>query len=598
MREAQERSFERMGAELAVQASELEHRGRALADWARQIDERAAAHGRALEHDRALVPGEMRKSVAELLPGMVAEAVRIAIDARRSEPTTSRTSVADEVRQTVAGLVPGMVAEAVDFALASRPADPYDKESGAPRPLSEHDPIITARQRSLEKRIDGLTRRDQEIDDRVTTHLRSLDDDRAALSELVRRQDQLERSAADAAGQYGQLVAWVDDAVPGRVADAVRTTLEAHAAALSSNAERAERVRVETETLGRAVQEASERIMETLYRRDQEVDERSAAQLGALEDQRAALAALLESGRDQIVQSVVGVIPAMVDDAVRTAMARFANERRVPALEQATRLRADSDIMREGLQRSFEKMMESLAVREQELDDRAAAYVRAVEHEKGELAEIRSQVAASLSEALPGMVAEVVRATDEQHRADLEAAHGEMARLRAESEAATTELREAVAEMRAAAVAQRAEAVERQAAASERALEGLRSAIARPGASGAGNGRPRATTPPPPPPRAEASMKATADPTIRWAADPPAKPNVAPAADAEPMYELETLIVEEADVPPIERRPSPVPRARRVERRLLRIDDRDDAQWRPLDRRQAALSDLLDEPGH
>jgi hypothetical protein len=159
--------------------------------------------------------------------------------------------------------------------------------------------------------------------------------------------------------------------------------------------------------------------------------------------------------------------------------------------------------------------------------------------------------------------------------------------------------------MRAAAVAQRAEAVERQAAASERALEGLRSAIARPAAS-AGNGRPRATTPPSPPTTeptkptkpTKPAMKPTADPTIQWAAEPPAQPTAAPAADAEPLYELETMIVEETDVRPIERRASPVPRARRVERRMLRIDDRDDAQWRPLDRRQAALSELLDEPGH
>ena len=38
---------------------------------------------------------------------------------------------------------------------------------------------------------------------------------------------------------------------------------------------------------------------------------------------------------------------------------------------------------------------------------------------------------------------------------------------------------------------------------------------------------------------------------------------------------------------------STVPRAQRVERRMLKIDDRDDASWPGLTRRSEALSDLL-----
>jgi len=61
------------------------------------------------------------------------------------------------------------------------------------------------------------------------------------------------------------------------------------------------------------------------------------------------------------------------------------------------------------------------------------------------------------------------------------------------------------------------------------------------------------------------------------------------------LYELETTVGNEVPKPgrPVLGR-SPVPRSRRVERRLLKIDDRDDGPRRPLDRRQATLSELLD----
>ena len=560
MREALERSFERMAAELADRAREIDAR-------AREIDVEAAAQLREIEHARASMPAEVRKSIAGVLPGLVAESVRIAIDSRRQDQP-SPASIAEEVQHSIAASLPAMVADAVDDALGSRAADPTEDrpEGGLARP--EHRALAEARQRSLEHRIDGLTRRHQEIDDRITDRLRALDDDRVALAELVRRQDELARAVADAAEHNSRLVAWVDDAVPARVAASVESALKVHGASLRSSLEQVDRARADTETLGRTIQESSERLMETLYRRDQEVEERSGAHLRALEEERAALAALLENGRDQVAKLVIRAMPAMVDAAVRTAMERHAAERREPALEMANRLRADADIMRETLQRSFEKMMESLATREHELADAAAAHGRKVDHDKGELGELRASVANSLTETLPAMVADSVRTAEEEHRETLEAARNDMARLRTESEATAAELREAVADLRAAALAQRSEAVERQAAASVRALEDMRSAMARPTAGVArANGGPRAVTPPPPPPQ---------------------------ELPTEPLYELET-VGDEVSIP---ERPllgkSSVPRSRRVERRLLKIDDRDDEPWRPLDRRQAALSDLLD----
>ena len=586
LRETQQRSFERMTAELDDRAREIEERahdiddiGRDLADRARQIDdrardidERAAAHLRALEHDRASLPGELRKSIAGVLPGMVAEAVRIALDARRID-AASRPSVPDEVRRSVAGLLPAAVADAVDLAIAARLAElPSPDQAEAARSRAEHDPIVVARQRSLEKRIDGLTRRAQEIDDRISTHLRAIDDDRAALSELARRQGELAQSVAGAAGDHERLVTWVNQAVPLRVEAAVKSTLDSHAAALGDHTERAERARADTEARAKAIQDASERIMETLYRRDQEIDDRAAAHLRVLDDARAALAAILDSGRDQVAQAVIEVLPAMIDTAVRTSMAHYTAERRAPGLEMATRLRADSDIMRESLQRSFEKMMESLAARDQELDDRAIAHLKAVELEKGELAGLRAQVAESMAEAVPVMVAQAVGATEAQHRAEVAETHHAMERLRVDSEATNAELRAAVAELRAA-LADRSEALERQAAASEHALETFRAAMARPATEPGGRVRPAVIT----------VSAGPADPSS------PGEPSAGDAPTDDRASGRRTAFGR-----------SSVPQARRVERRMLKIDDGDggdgDAPSRPVDRRQAALSDLLDIP--
>ena len=192
--------------------------------------------------------------------------------------------------------------------------------------------------------------------------------------------------------------------------------MEAHAPALTAHSERAERAWADAEALSKTVRESSERMMEALYRRDQESDERAAAHLRVLEDEQAVLATLLEAGRDQVAQSVIDVLPAMIDTAVRTAMDRYATERRASVREMANQVRADLDVMREGLQRSFEKMMEALAVREQQLDERTAANGRMVDHERAELAALRDEVTSSLAEATPLMVADAIRSATEQLR--------------------------------------------------------------------------------------------------------------------------------------------------------------------------------------
>jgi len=508
MRELFERSFQRKAAELAARA--------------REVDDRAAAHMQALDYDRATLPDELRRSIAAVLPGMVADAVRAAGSARPPDPP---------------------------------PREPGEREG--PRLRGPHDPIVEARQRSFEKLLDALTRRAQEIDDRVTTRLRALDDDRAVLADVVRDQDRLARSLseADVAGRHDRLAAWVTEAVPGMVAGAVRAAMEAEATALSESVDRVERVKADTEAMGGAIQESSERMLEALYRRDQEIDDRGAAHLRALEEERTALAALLEGSRDQVAQSVVGVLPAMVEGAVRTAMERYTTERRAPAQEMASRLRADSDVMRETLQRSFEKMMESLAVREQAMDERAAAHLRALEQEKSALAEIRAELAGSLEAALPGLVAVEVRSAVDAQMAEVNAGRSDAERLRAEAGATAEELREAIARLRTALVT-RDQTVERQAVAHELALEGLRSDLAGLLAAPAG---------------------ASAPPT---------------AGPAPPV--LVTAVVDETAAGRVGFGRPTVPRAQRVERRMLKIDDGDDGPWSALDRRQSALSELLD----
>gem|GEM_PF-2673818 len=553
-----ERSFEKMTAELAARA--------------REIDDRAADHMRALDYDRASLPKELRQSVAGMVPSVVDSAVdgavRQAVDARLAAHLRTLehdgAALRSDLRKSIDSTLPRLVADAVRQALDAREPAPEPppaalaptREETAPA-RSDHEAIVAARQRSLERRVDGLTRRAQEIDDRVSTHLRGLDDDRAVLSDLVRHQDRLAQSLADAdvSGHYQRLSAWVTEAVPGMVAEAVQSAMEVHGEVLAASLARSERARADAQAVGATVQASAERILESLYRRDQEFDERAAARVKALDEQRAALEALLDGGTEQVAQSVLVTLPALVESAVRVAMERYRTERRTGVEEIATRMRADSDVMRDALQRSFEKMMEALAAREQVLDERAAAHVRALEHEKGELATLWDKAARSVTAALPGMVAEAVRDAREQDRSQLAAAREETERLRRDLEAAAVELRAAVAEVRAE-LGGRDELIERQASAYERAVDGLRSAMNRP----------------PPAPAAAPEPEPSPSPT---------PPTVAAAVVAPP----ETV--------PVRFAASTVPPAKRVERRMLKIAD--DAAWPALNRREAALSDLLDE---
>ncbi len=596
---------------------------------AEEIDERAADHLRALEQARASLPEELRRSIAEDLPRMVTEAVSASLDTQPAETAGLETLVVEAVGRALAdrqegqpGLeqlvadavlrsvqarqgeqpgVEGLVADAVGRALDAREEERHDverlvaeavgqvldarlaehpalKQAGAPRLLTEHDAIVEARHRSLDKRIDGLTRRTQEIDDRLTTRLRTVDDDRAVLPELVRRQDQLARSLAAAVtvDRHDHLAEWVHEAVPTLVAETVQAAMGVHSSALAEAQERADRTRSETEARAGAILASSERTLETLFRRDEEISEVATAHRRALEDERAALAALIEGGRDHLAHSLLDLVPPIVDDAVRAAMARYTTERRPGAREIETRVQADSDVARDALQRSFEKMSEALARREQAMEERADARLKALDIEKAGLAELRTRVAGALTEALPAMVDDAVRSGVALHRAEIDAARQETERIRARTEASTAELREAVAEMRAT-LARRD--TEQQSAANERALEGLRSAMGIPAARPNGHSNPPpAATPPAPTPPAPTPPART--PPARTPSTPPPEHGFDPTNGGRVAFGR-----------------SVVPREQRVERRMLRIDDSDGGPWRPLERRQAALSDLLDGPG-
>src|SRR5205085_1308616 len=132
-------------------------------------------------------------------------------------------------------------------------------------------------------------------------------------------------------GRHHQLVQWLADAVPASVAAEVDAAMKVKAAALSTAVGRVEKVRTDTKALADAMRESSERVLDTLFRRDQD----SASQLQALAEERAAMTEMLEGGRAEIAQSVVNSLPALVEVAVRTAMERYATERRSGVLELA-----------------------------------------------------------------------------------------------------------------------------------------------------------------------------------------------------------------------------------------------------------------------
>ncbi len=550
--EAHTRAFEHDRAWLERLAADLPAR-------ARQLDDRVAANLRAFDDQRASLEALARDLAAraeEIEARDAAHLLAVGVD----QPSP------EELRRLLTGMLPGVVADAVRLEIARRPERPAPP---APAPAenpsrAESNPVNEARQRSFDKRLDGLTRRTQEIDERVTTRLRAIDDDRAVLADVVRHQDRLSQAIADVDidGRHEQLIQWITQVIPEAVTEAVDAALKVKAAAMSTAVGRVEKVRTEAKAMADNVRESSERMLEALFRRDQE----SAAQLQALTEERAAMTAMLEGGRDEIARSVVNNLPAMVEVAVRTAMERYATERRSGVQALAGRLKADSDVMRETLQRSFEKMMEALATREQALDDRAESHVKALEHERGIVSDLWDQAARTVTAALPTLVADAVKAADQLDRAELEATRSGMEELRAAHEAAavrsredhaavTAELREAVAELRAALI-DRDELIARQAAAYERVLDGLRVAMAR----------------------------------------KPVEPKATPTAEQEPA--LVATVVDEPGRGRARFGASAVPRAQRVERRMLKIDDRDDAAWPALGRREAALSDLLDADDH
>jgi hypothetical protein len=312
-------------------------------------------------------------------------------------------------------------------------------------------------------------------------------------------------------------------------------------------------------------------------------------------------------------------------------MERYATERRSGVQELTARLKADSDVMRDALQRSFEKMMEALSSREQQLEDRAVAHVKELEREKGVLADLWQKAAHTVTDALPAMVATAVSDADRLDREELAALRQETERLRAEQErmqaeqetdaeaeaadaaaahldheheAALAELRQAVAELQAALI-DRDTVVQRQAAANERALAGLRAALA---------SRPPTPSSPTRTPGAKTTTAAAAagrSPAARvWARQgqvqhpPPSVPESEPDFEFEADERAESVLVAVVDDTEgdtardtnggrVKYGLSAVPRAQRVERRMLKIDDRDDAAWPALGRRNEALSNLL-----
>ena len=398
--EAERARLERMATDLATRAGEIDERAMAhtrafendrawlerlaaeLPTRARQLDDRAEAHLRMLETDRA--------SLEALGQQLMVRAHEI--DARAAAYFQAvdhdRTDLPEELRRSIGATLPALVAEAVRLDTARRAERQPPPPPEVPPTRVEADPIIEARQRSLEKQVDGLTRRTQEIDERVTTHLRAIDDDRAVLADVIHHQDRMAQAIADADfdGRYDRLV---NDVIPDAVAGTVDAAMKAKAAALSTAVGRVEKVRADTKAMADNIRESSERMLDALFRRDQD----SASQLQALAEERAAMTEMLEGGRDEIAKSVVNSLPALVEVAVRTAMERYATERRSGVQELASRLRADADVMRDALQRSFEKMMEALAGREQALEERAAAQVKAIGHEKSALTDLWSKAA-------------------------------------------------------------------------------------------------------------------------------------------------------------------------------------------------------------
>ena len=227
-------------------------------------------------------------------------------------------------------------------------------------------------------------------------------------------------------------------------------------------------------------------MLEALYRRDAEVDDRVAAHRRRLEDDAlGGLADLLEGGMAE-ARAVVAQVPAMVDEAFRARLERYEADRRESEMGMS-QLRAETELAQESRLRSFEEMM---ATRERVVDDRAAAHDEAHREEQRELARLRGELSRLLAETLPDMVADAVSDAIRCLRTEQESVRRETERRADETEAVAAELRVAVAETQAALALDGA--LGRQAEAYRQALEELRSAIAQ---QSPVNGQSPSTTP-------------------------------------------------------------------------------------------------------
>lgn len=273
----------------------------------------------------------------------------------------------------------------------------------------------------------------------------------------------------------------------GTVAEAVRTTWETHAATITELVRRAEHAQAEAVAAGENLRASAETMLEALYRRDAEVDDRVAAHRRHIEDEAlGGLADLLEGGMAE-ARAVVAEVPAMVDEAFRARLERYEADRRESEMGMVSQLRAETELAQESRLRSFEEMM---ATRERVVDDRAAAHDEAHREEQRELARLRGELSRLLAETLPLMVDDAVSDAIRCLRTEQESVRRETERRAAETEAVAAELRVAVAETQAALALDGV--LGRQAEAYRQALEELRSAIAQ---QSPANGQSASTTP-------------------------------------------------------------------------------------------------------
>jgi hypothetical protein len=268
------------------------------------------------------------------------------------------------------------------------------------------------------------------------------------------------------------------------------------------------------------------------------IDERAEAHQRAVDDERSSMAAMPDAGRQQTDPAVLADLSPMVAEAVRHAMQ--------DAQEQLLGM-----------------VTEAVASRAQELDQRASDQFRALAQEQSALNTLRAEVIGSVTEALPVLVARAVLSVTDRQRAELEALREETECLRAESRVTAAEVRRVVDEIRAA--------VNRGDGTFEPHVAAYRPGLA--------EGPPPDAPPPPPSPDVESES-------------PVPVPVPVPVTEAAAA----ATIVDRTNGGRVAFGKSTVPRARRVERRMLKIDDSDDSDdgpWPGLGRREAELSKFL-----